>query len=370
MKRVKSSDDERGVSLLAVDQYVRHVLSIPALTAEEQAQLVVRIERGKTEQRKGCPDAVVLADAKVARDRFIEGMQRLVIFMARGWVHSFRGMELLDLVQEGNFGLLDMLEHRDLLALDNVGSVAVAAVRYRFHRLLRDRDGLVRVPGMVVEAVHKLREVRAQLSCELGRLPTSEEVAQAMGISVEQVRKLESDAKRERVASLDVMVDEDGQPFWENTFVSLFQQAVEAERERQEAVEQLVREALESSLTPWQREVVMRRYGLGQECQGSKLIGERYGVSRETVDGTDRWVRQKLAASLGVPYARLCGQHVEAEWYSAGQAAALLGLSLYEFTWLVRKGKISRLPGDRRQLARYARGDVERLAAEREEWSA
>ncbi len=117
-------------------------------------------------------------------------------------------------------------------------------------------------------------------------------------------------------------------------------------------------------------EVVTRWYGLDQERQGSKHIGERYGVSREAVDGAERRARQKLAVSLAVPYARLCGKPVEAEWYSADQAATLLGLSLYEFTWLVRKGKISCLPGDRRQLARYVRGDVERLAAEREEWSA
>src|SRR5689334_3909455 len=112
----------------------------------------------------------------------------------------------------------------------------------------------------------------------------------------------------------------------------------------------------------------MCRYGLDQEHQGSKDIGERYGVSREAVDGAERWARQKLAASLAVPYAKLCGQHVEAEWYSAEQAAALLGLSLYEFTWLVRKGKISRQPaGNRRHMARYARADVERLAAARDE---
>ena len=167
------------------------------------------------------------------------------------------------------------------------------------------------------------------------------------------------------------MVDEDGEPYWENQFVSLFQQEVASERERQEAIEHLVQKAIESSLTLWQREVMRCRFGLGQERQGARLIGERHGLSVEGVASAERVARQKLAASLAMPYARLCGRPAEAEWYSAGQAAAILGLSLYEFTWLVRKGKISRLPeGNRNHMARYARADVERLAAERAELSA
>jgi len=370
-----SSAEDRTVSLLAVHQYVRQVSCIPILTAEEQTQLVVRIERGKMERHKACPDMEVLADAQAASDRFLEGVQRLVLFIARGWAPSFRGMELLDLVQEANCALLELLERRDLLAMDNVGSAVTAEVRYCFHHLLRDRDGLVRVPSRVIEQAHLLRKVRRQLVEALGRMPTSEELAQAMGVSVEQVRRLEADARREWVArgveSLDVLVDEDGEPYWENQFVSLFQQEVESERERQEAVKHLVQEAVESSLTPWQREVVRRRYGLGQERQGMRLIGERCSVSQESVAGAQRIARQKLAASLAVPYARLCGKPFEVEWYSARQAAALLGLSLYEFTWLVRKGKISRLPGsNKNHIARYARADVERLVAERAERSA
>jgi hypothetical protein len=93
-----SSAEDRKVSLLAIDQYVRQVSWIPVLTAEEQAQLVVRIERGKTERRKECPDAVVLADAMVARDRFLEGMQRrcatasiICCVIGMGWYACRRG---------------------------------------------------------------------------------------------------------------------------------------------------------------------------------------------------------------------------------------------------------------------------------------
>ena len=154
------SVEDRTVSLSAVSQYVRQVQSIPALTAEEQAKLVVLIERGKAERRRACPDEAVLADAQAARDRFLEGMQRLVLFIARGWAPSFRGMELLDLVQEANCTVLELLERRDLLAMDHVRTVVVVAVRYCFHHLLRDRDGLVRVPSRVIEQAHALRKVR------------------------------------------------------------------------------------------------------------------------------------------------------------------------------------------------------------------
>src|SRR5205085_9627731 len=95
MTRMNSSEEEREVSLLAIDQYMRHVRWTADLTLQEEEELVERIARGKAEQQKGCPDQVVVAEARGACDRLVEGYQRLVIYIARQYTYRFRCMELL-----------------------------------------------------------------------------------------------------------------------------------------------------------------------------------------------------------------------------------------------------------------------------------
>src|SRR5437868_10600874 len=113
MTRMNSSEEEREVSLLAIDQYMRQVRWTPDLTLQEEEELVERIARGKAEQQKACPNQVVMAEARQARDRLVEGYQRLVVYIARQYTYRFGSMELLDLVQEGNLGLLHAIDYHD-----------------------------------------------------------------------------------------------------------------------------------------------------------------------------------------------------------------------------------------------------------------
>ena len=103
----------QDVSLSALDQYVRSVKWSVPMTHEEEAQLVERVERGKVEQLNAFPDRRVLEDARQARERLVEGFQPIVLHIARKLVHRFKGMELLDVVQEGNLGVLYAIEKYD-----------------------------------------------------------------------------------------------------------------------------------------------------------------------------------------------------------------------------------------------------------------
>src|SRR5437868_1030045 len=99
-------DNDREVSLLARDQYMREVSWLPRLTDEERKPLLERIERGKRERLQLSPNEDVLKDAHQAQEALVESFQRLVIFLAQKWVTRFRGMNVFDdLIQEGNLGL-------------------------------------------------------------------------------------------------------------------------------------------------------------------------------------------------------------------------------------------------------------------------
>ena len=107
---IHDDQDDRDVSLMAYDQYMRLVNWTPRLSDEEILQLLQRIAQGKAEQMKACSDSRVLAQAKEARDHLVVGLQRLVICMAQRCRRRYQRMELLDLIQEGNVGLLKAIE--------------------------------------------------------------------------------------------------------------------------------------------------------------------------------------------------------------------------------------------------------------------
>src|SRR6266567_7154782 len=109
-----SNQEEQDVSLMALDQYIRQVRWLEPLTTEEEAQLLARIERGKHEKRQPQPNAWRLFLAQAARERLVEGYLPWVIHLAKEYVSRARGMQLLDLLQEGNVGLLHAIEHNDV----------------------------------------------------------------------------------------------------------------------------------------------------------------------------------------------------------------------------------------------------------------
>ncbi len=260
---VIDDQDNREVCLMALDQYIRQVRWLEPLTQEEEAQLIARIERGKHERRQPQPNAWRLSLAQAAQERLVEGYLPWVIHLAKGFVSRVRSMELLDLIQEGNVGLLQAIEHNDVSKGYPLRALVTAYVRCAILTALRERDGMVRIPDRTVRQLRLLRKAQRELLHALRREATYAELAAHMRLSVEKVCELVCYQERQEVRSLEVVVQgrADEEEPW---FVSAF--AAVAEQMHPQSWSELIEQAMQTMLTERQRTVMQLRYGFGEGC--------------------------------------------------------------------------------------------------------
>jgi RNA polymerase sigma factor (sigma-70 family) len=363
-------DDDSHVSLMALDQYMRQLKGTCPLTDEEEKRLVQCVERGRAEASQVWPDKLVLEEAKQARDRLIEGFLRLVVCIARQYVGVCRGMDLLDLVQEGNEGLLKAIDRHE----SGKGSPLVAFVsryvRGAMLTALYRRDGMVRVDGVTLQTLRQLRLAEDRLVAVLGREPHLQEMASEMGVGVDKVVDLLEVRERKQVASLQRMLAEERDED-EYRFVSLFADTVAADRARQQELEEVVQEAFETALTPRQREVVQLRYGLeadNHRGQSQQEVAACLGVTREGVRNIERAARGRLSARLcpvmqcgQVSYTLRCTRHDDQ--YTAKEAMRRLGMASTTFYRQVYRGTIPGVRAEgRKDVWVFSKEDIDRLA--------
>src|SRR5947208_4942675 len=202
-----STQDEQDVSLMALEQYIRQVRWLEQLTEEEEAQLLARIERGKHEKRQLQPNAWRLSLAHAARERLVEGYLPWVIHLAKEYVSRARGMQLLDLIQEGNLGLLAAIEHNDVSKGYPLRALVTAYVRGAILDALRERDGMVRIPDRTVRQLRLLRKAQRALLHTLRRAATYPELAVHLQLSVEKVCELACYQQRQEMGSLEALIE-------------------------------------------------------------------------------------------------------------------------------------------------------------------
>jgi RNA polymerase primary sigma factor len=266
------------VSLMAFDQYMRQVRWIAPLTEEEEACLVVCVERGKVEHEHLCPDAEVLEEARRARDRLVEGLQWLVIGVAKRYQRYCKSMELADLIQEGNIGLLKAIERNDARSGYPLRFLASRCIRDTICAALWNCDRQVRVSRWVYEMLGRMRKIEHHLRDMSGREPSLLEVAEQMGESEDYLRELiELEQRASGVSSLQALLAEDDAEARVD-FVSLFATAVAVEKTRGESLEGVIQQAMETALTDRQREVVRLRYGLGGRCHSQAETNALLGM--------------------------------------------------------------------------------------------
>jgi RNA polymerase sigma factor (sigma-70 family) len=292
------SQDERDVSLMAFDQYMRQVRRTEPLTEEEEALMVQRVEWGKQERSQPCPNQWVLNLARHARDRLVEVYQPLVIAIAKKYVWAFESMTLLDLVQEGNIGLMRAIEVNDPGKGFPLRSLAGRCISQAIWRAMVRYDRPVSAYHGLVDAWARLRRVRQRLEVRLNREPTNGEVAAEMGIAEEKVATL-LEVGGSTCVSLQGLLEE-GDAEERIDFAGLYQAQVAQDQARQGELEQAVQRALETVLTPRQREVVQLHYGLGEasEVLSFRGIGERLGMRPSAADHHERLARKKLVRAL------------------------------------------------------------------------
>ena len=155
-----------------VRMYFKEIGKVPLLTADEERELAIRIEQGDEEAKK----------------KLCESNLRLVVSIARRYLN--RGLSFLDLIQEGNLGLIKAVEKFDYTKGYKFSTYATWWIRQAITRSIADQARTIRIPVHMVETINKLIRISRQLLQEYGREPTSEEIAKEMGISVEKVREI------------------------------------------------------------------------------------------------------------------------------------------------------------------------------------
>ncbi|MBE3583109.1 MAG: RNA polymerase sigma factor RpoD [Limnochordaceae bacterium] len=263
-----------GISLDdPVRMYLKEIGRIPLLTADEEVELAKRIEKGDEE----------------ARRRLAEANLRLVVSIAKRYVG--RGMLFLDLIQEGNLGLLKAVEKFDYRKGYKFSTYATWWIRQAITRAIADQARTIRIPVHMVETINKMIRVRRQLLQTLGRDPTPEEVAAQMQIPAERVREIEKIAQEP--VSLETPIGEE-----EDSHLGDFVEDEDAPAPAEAAAFTLLREQLDEvlqSLTPREQRVLRLRYGLDDGRQRTlEEVGQIFGVTRERIRQIEAKALRKL----------------------------------------------------------------------------
>jgi len=219
-------------------------------------------------------------------------------------------MQLLDLIQEGNLGLLAAIEHNDVSKGYPLRALVTAYVRGAILDALRERDGMVRIPDRTVRQLRLLRKAQRELLHTLRREATYAELAAHMQLSVDKVCELVCYQQRQEVASLEAVVQARASEE-ESSFVSAF--AATAEQMRVQSWSELIEQAMQTMLTERQRTVVQLRYGFGEDggrVRTQKEVAELAGIAWITVLRDERRVKGVLREALVAVGTDMRGQEV------------------------------------------------------------
>lgn len=256
-----------------VRMYLKEIGRVDLLTAEEELELAKRIEQGDEEARKK------LAEANL----------RLVVSIAKRYVG--RGMLFLDLIQEGNMGLIKAVEKFDYRKGFKFSTYATWWIRQAITRAIADQARTIRIPVHMVETINKLVRVQRQLLQDLGREPTPEEIAEEMNLTPEKVREILKIAQEP--VSLETPIGEE-----DDSHLGDFIEDHEAQSPADHAAYELLKEQLEDvldTLTDREENVLRLRFGLDDgRTRTLEEVGKVFGVTRERIRQIEAKALRKL----------------------------------------------------------------------------
>ena len=287
-----------------VRMYLKEIGRVALLTAQEEVSLAKRIEAGVLAEEKLAREADTLPEDAVselkwlerdggrAKRHLVEANLRLVVSIAKRYVG--RGMAFLDLIQEGNLGLIRAVEKFDYTKGYKFSTYATWWIRQAITRAIADQARTIRIPVHMVETINKLLRIQRQLLQDLGREPTPEEIAIQMEMPPEKVREIQKISQEP--VSLETPIGEE-----EDSHLGDFIEDSEAVVPLERASFRLLQEQLESvlhTLSEREKEVIRLRFGLvdGQP-RTLEDVGKKFGVTRERI----RQIESKTLSKLRHP---------------------------------------------------------------------
>ncbi|KRN02581.1 DNA-directed RNA polymerase, sigma subunit (sigma70 sigma32) [Levilactobacillus senmaizukei DSM 21775 = NBRC 103853] len=273
-KELKDAGTTTGVKINdPVRMYLKEIGRVNLLTADEEVALALRIEKGE----------------EAAKQELAEANLRLVVSIAKRYVG--RGMQFLDLIQEGNMGLMKAVEKFDYRKGFKFSTYATWWIRQAITRAIADQARTIRIPVHMVETINKLIRIQRQLLQDLGREPTPEEIGAEMDMPTEKVREILKIAQEP--VSLETPIGEE-----DDSHLGDFIEDQDATSPADHAAYELLKEQLESvldTLTDREENVLRLRFGLDDgRTRTLEEVGKVFGVTRERIRQIEAKALRKL----------------------------------------------------------------------------
>lgn len=257
----------------AVRMYLKEIGKVPLLTGAEERELAIRMEQGDEEAKK----------------KLCESNLRLVVSIAKRYLN--RGLSFLDLIQEGNLGLIKAVDKFDYTKGYKFSTYATWWIRQAITRSIADQARTIRIPVHMVETINKLIRISRQLLQELGREPTSEEIAKEMGITVEKVREIKKISQDP--VSLETPIGEE-----EDSHLGDFIPDDDVPAPVEAAAYSMLKEQLMEvldTLSDREKKVLMLRFGLEDgRSRTLEEVGKEFNVTRERIRQIEAKALRKL----------------------------------------------------------------------------
>ena len=283
-----------------VRMYFKEIGKVPLLSAEEERELAIRIEKGvkakeeidSVKARGEEPEQWLLdiyEDGEEAKKKLCESNLRLVVSIARRYLN--RGLSFLDLIQEGNLGLIKAVEKFDYTKGYKFSTYATWWIRQAITRSIADQARTIRIPVHMVETINKLIRISRQLLQEYGREPSSEEIAKEMGITVEKVREIKKISQDPVSLETPIGEEEDshlGDFIPDEDIPSPVDAAAYSMLQKQ------LREVLDT-LSEREKKVLILRFGLDDgRPRTLEEVGKEFNVTRERIRQIEAKALRKL----------------------------------------------------------------------------